>query len=283
MSEETVLETKPKTTALAKAPKGGITDLSITPEQFAKAAVASGLFKDTKSVAEAYIKMTLGASIGVDPATAMNSILLVNGKPSFTANLIAARIKQSGKYRMEVLAKDANQCSIQFYEQIEDYTEDGKRIKRWVKPGPPEVFTMAMAEKAGLTRNPVWKSFPMNMLFCRALTNGAKTYCADVMVGNPIYTPDELDPTMQMAVDQDGDVVPVAQYTVNQTPQPEAQSKADSSQVKEIRELCAKTGTEEKAFLTTLCKVESADRLSAKDATKAVSMLQQKLLALPKA
>lgn len=275
MADETAVAVveKPKTT------KGkGVTDLSLSAEQFAKAAVASGLYKDTKSIAEAYIKMTLGASIGVDPATAMNSILLVNGKPSFTANLIAARIKQSGKYRMEVLVKDATQCSIQFYERIDDYNEAGKPIKVWVKPGPPEVFTMKMAETAGLTRNPVWKSFPQNMLFCRALTNGAKTYCADCMVGNPIYTPDELDPDMKMVVDADGDVVPDAKYVVANHSEAKA---AEPDRLPEVRSLMERTQTDESQFLNYF-KKDSLEKLTASEQAKAVQLLTEKLKALPK-
>lgn len=262
-------------TALVK-PKAGVTELSMTPEQFIKAAVASELYKDTKSLAQAYIKLTLGASLGIDPATAMSSILLVNGKPSFTANLIAARIKQSGKYRYEIVEKTDKKCSIQFYEQIEDYTPDGKQIKKWIKPGPAETFSVDMAKAAGLTKNPVWSSFPMNMCYCRALTNGAKTYCPDVMVGNQIYTPDELDPNMKMQVTQDGDVVPEAEWT--SAPTPTVTQKGVRTE--EIEKLIVQTGADRKGLLA-YCKVTSLDQLTPEAEEKVIQMLKAKEQATP--
>ena len=62
-----------------------------------------------------------------------------------------------------------------------------------------EVFTIEMAERAGLTKSPTWRSYPEAMLFSRALTAGMRTHCPDALGGNPAYTPDELG----------GDVVPV--------------------------------------------------------------------------
>src|SRR5262249_34188203 len=37
-----------------------------------------------------------------------------------------------------------------------------------------------------------------NLLFARAVSNGAKWYCPDVFAGNPVSTPDEIDPAVRL-------------------------------------------------------------------------------------
>lgn len=198
-----------ETTAIVKQEqpisKGGITDL-VSSKQFATVCVASGLFKDTTDIAKALMKITLGRALGIDEATAMQNILILNGKMSFTSNLIATRIKQSGKYRYDVLKKDDKGCSLQFYEKIEEYTPDGKFIFRWHKPGPPETFTMDMAKRAGLTRNQTWTNWPEAMCFARCITAGARTYAPDIFAGTPIYSAEELAPE-RAVVSANGEVV----------------------------------------------------------------------------
>ena len=55
-----------------------------------------------------------------------------------------------------------------------------------------ELFTIEMAERAGLLKNPTWRSYPEAMLFSRALTAGMRTHCPDALGGSPAYTPEEL-------------------------------------------------------------------------------------------
>src|SRR4029077_8382708 len=55
---------------------------------------------------------------------------------------------------------------------------------------PSSVFTLEDAERAGL-KGDNYRKFPRNMLFARAITNGARVHCPEVFVG-AVYTPDEL-------------------------------------------------------------------------------------------
>lgn len=252
--------------------KPAVESLQMSPQKFIEAAMASKLFKDTADVAQAYVKITLGASLGLDPVTSMASIYLVSGKPSMSANLMAARVKQSGRYRYEVLEKSAKQCRLQFYELLEEWS-DGKVTKKWVKPGPEEVYSVEMAAKANLTKNPVWQNHPANMCFARAMSNGVKAYAPDLMMGVPIYTPDELDPNMRMSVTADGEVVPDAEYVTA--------APAGPDRVGEIRALMADTKTDEKEYLNLLCRKDSADRLTASEQDKVIGMLKSKKNAQP--
>lgn len=151
----------------------------------------SGYFADAKDQAQAVVKILAGQEIGVGPIASMMGIYIVSGKPTYSANLIAALIKRSGRYDYRVRTWDAKQCVIAFFEQGQELGESA--------------FTLQDAETAELTtgRNAhSWKHYPKNMLFARALTNGARTYCPDVSSGIPLYTPEELDATVDGASGQ---------------------------------------------------------------------------------
>jgi len=50
---------------------------------------------------------------------------------------------------------------------------------------------MQDATKAGLASQGIWKSYPRNMLYARAMSNGAKWYCPSIF-GGPVYHNGEL-------------------------------------------------------------------------------------------
>lgn len=141
----------------------------------AKAFAESGMFADTKSMAQALVKIQAGQEIGIPPFASMTGIHIIQGKPTIGAGLIASRVKGSGKYDYKVLEASETKCSIDFYQGKEKIGNS--------------TFTIEDAKKA-LTKN--IEKFPKNMLFARAISNGVKWYCPDVFSG-PIYTPEEFD------------------------------------------------------------------------------------------
>jgi hypothetical protein len=46
--------------------------------------------------------------------------------------------------------------------------------------------------KAANLKGENWTNYPRNMLFARAVSNGAKWFCPDLFGGAPVYTPEEL-------------------------------------------------------------------------------------------
>src|SRR4030095_2920500 len=57
----------------------------------------------------------------------------------------------------------------------------------------------------GLGGSQVWRAYPRNLVFARALTNGLRWYCPNVSLGS-IYTPEEVaevDPTAASAAAAD--------------------------------------------------------------------------------
>jgi hypothetical protein len=154
-----------------------VDDLSTLGQVFVK----SGFFNDTKDAAQAIVKIMAGQELGFAPIASMTGVYIVKGKVSLSANLIAAAIKRSGRYDYRVRQMDANECAIEFFETV-----SGVRESLGVSS-----YTIAEAKAANLTGNATWKNFPKNMLFARAISNGAKWYCPDIF-GGPVYTPDEL-------------------------------------------------------------------------------------------
>lgn len=140
----------------------------------AKAFAESGMFADTKSAAQAIVKIQAGQEIGIPPFAAMTGIHIIQGKPTIGAGLIASRLKGSGKYDYKVIEASEKVCSIDFYQ---GNTKIGN-----------STFTIEDAKKA-LTKN--IDKFPKNMLFARAISNGVKWYCPDIFSG-PIYVPEEM-------------------------------------------------------------------------------------------
>lgn len=140
--------------------------------------VRSGMFRSTTNAEQAVAKILAGREYGLGPVTSMTHIYVIDGKVGMSASLIGAKIRQHPAYNFQVVNHDDAQCSIEFYYQD--------------KPAGVSDFTMQHAKDAGLIRRGgAWEKYPRNMVYARALTNGARWYCPDVF-GGAIYTPEEL-------------------------------------------------------------------------------------------
>lgn len=157
-------------------------------ERTAKLYSESGLFTDVRGMAQCFVKIDAGRTMGFDPYSSMTGIHIIKGKPTVGAHLIAAKIKASGKYNYKILEKSAKQCRIEFF-------EGGESVG-------VEEFTMADAAAAEL-RTDMWKKYPKNMLYSRCISNGYRAYCPDVLHGVLAYTPEE----MGADIDAEGNVV----------------------------------------------------------------------------
>jgi hypothetical protein len=166
--------------------------------ELGKVFAASGYFQDAREAAQATVKILAGRELGLPPFASMTGIHIIKGKPALGANLIAARIKASGKYNYRIIEHTDQVCRIAFFEGSEQV-------------GVSE-FTLADARKAG-TQN--LERYPKNMLFARALTNGARWYTPDLFVTG-VYTPEEMGAN----VDSEGEVVSLP--APQQTPPPSA-------------------------------------------------------------
>jgi hypothetical protein len=125
------------------------------------------------------VKVLAGQELGLGPIASMTGIYIVKGRVTMSANLMAAQIKRSGRYNYRVTTMTNDAVVVEFYENgqsigVSSYTaDDAKAAGLWGSSDP-------------------WKKSPRNMLFARAMSNGAKWFCPDIFAG-PVYTPDEME------------------------------------------------------------------------------------------
>lgn len=174
--------------ALAVRQPSGIVRTMDDAERAAVAMAKSGFFTDSRDAAQALVKILAGQELGFGPFASMNGVYIIQGRPSLSANLIASSVKKSGRYDYRVIENTEKTCSIKFL-------QNGEEIG-------VSTFTFEDAKKAG-TKN--LDKFPRNMLFARAMSNGARWYCPDVFNGNTVYTPEELGAN----VNEDGQVIDI--------------------------------------------------------------------------
>lgn len=151
----------------------------IDPIAVGQVMAKSGFFADTRDAAQAAVKVMWGQELGIGPVTAMMGIHIIKGKLSMSANLMGAQIKRSGRYTFRVREMEHERVSIEFFEGPESLGVSS--------------YTKQDAQTAGLWGSAgSWKQHPRNMLYARAMSNGAKWFCPDAFGGSPVYTPDEL-------------------------------------------------------------------------------------------
>lgn len=150
--------------------------------RIAQAFVQAGHFQDTRSAEQAFVKMMAGHELGIGPVAAMTQIHTIDGKLSHGATLIAALIAKMGKYRYKVVESTDQVCRIEFF------TRDGDE---WWSNGIV-TYTIEEAQRAGLAGKGNWKKNPVDMLWARCLSRGARRFCADAFSGQSFYTPEEL-------------------------------------------------------------------------------------------
>lgn len=181
--------------------------------------VKSGFFADSRDASQAIVKVLAGRELGFGPIASMTGVNIIKGRVSLSANLIAAAIKKSKRYTFQVAKGHPTntECSIEFFEMF-----NGKFESLGVS-----LFTMEDAKRAGLAGGDNWNKYPKNMLFARAISNGAKWYCPDVFDG-PIYTPDELGAVID---GETGEMIDVTPVEVKREPKPAPATLAVNHQV----------------------------------------------------
>lgn len=161
----------------------------------------SGVFPDIKSAAQGAVKILAGKEIGLSALQSLNSFYFVGGRLALMAQAMAALIKKSGKYDYQIVQIAPDVCTIKFFK-----IEESKRSEIG-----ETTFDKKMAAAAGIINKDNWKNFPANMNFARALSNGARWYCPDVIFG--FYTVEEmqdLEPDKKpttVSIEANGEVV----------------------------------------------------------------------------
>jgi len=145
-------------------------------------------------------------SLNVDPRLALGGgLYYVKGKVEMSSRMMAALIRQK-KHSITRDTRSSNTVCILH----------GKRAD--TKDCWTESFSIEEAQKAGLTKNPVWANFTRDMLYARALSRLARQLFPDI-IGN-CYVEGEISLDSNISSETVGDEV-----KVNEIPQIDAPVK----------------------------------------------------------
>lgn len=119
--------------------------------------------------ADILIATGLGNAIGIAPAQALYEIYVVNGRPSPSANLMAALVRRAGhKLRIQ---GDNKQCTATL---IRADDPDFPFTATW---------TIQQAKDAGLAHKDTWKQYPGAMLRARAIAEVVRMGAPEAVMG----------------------------------------------------------------------------------------------------
>jgi len=165
-----------ETTEVATIPALSLSDVM----QLGSIAIASGNFPDLRNNEQAIVRIMAGRELGLEPMTALRDLYVIEGKVAMSSGLIASMVRNHPKYDYRITSMDNEHCTIQFFDND--------------LPTGESTFSIEDAKTAQIYRvGSGWTKYPRNMLFARALTNGARWYCPDAFDG-AVYTPEELKP-----------------------------------------------------------------------------------------
>lgn len=153
--------------------------------RLAKLLVSSRLLPRSVTTPEAaFAIIATGRELGMTAMQSLRSIHVVEGKPTLSADLIAALVKSRSdvcKYFMLV----ESTVTAATYETLRNGDPQPTRLS----------FTMDDAARAGLTGKDNWRKYPAAMLRARCITALARAVYPDLALG--IYDEDELEPIAQ--------------------------------------------------------------------------------------
>lgn len=127
--------------------------------------------------ANVLLAMEYGDALGIAPMVAIQTIHVIEGKPTASAQLIGALVRRAG-HRLRVRGDALHAIAEITRADDPDYTFTSE-------------WTLERAKGAGLLGKNVWRQYPESMLKARAITEVARDACPEVLAG-VAYTPEEL-------------------------------------------------------------------------------------------
>lgn len=163
---------------------------------------AGGMMPQRIAVGKVLLIAELGMSLGIHPASALQSIYVVDGKPSLSANLLAALVRRNGhKLRVSTSGSIKGGDFIARAVLIRSDDPEFEFVVEW---------TWERATRAGLTGKDNWKKYGEAMLKSRAITEVVREGAPDVTLF-AAYAPEELG----ASVNEEGEPVDLQQVSAS--------------------------------------------------------------------
>ena len=162
--------------------------------QFSDTLLKSGLLpQHIKSPAAAFAIIQKGIELRIPPMLALSNIIVVQGKPTANAELMAGLIQRDqGDDALRFVAAECNDTkAVLLYKR-----------RGWASP-ERFTFTIEDAKRANLIKAGPWMQYPGAMLRARAISAVARMAFADSIGG--LFTPEELGATVH--VTSEGEIV----------------------------------------------------------------------------
>lgn len=111
-----------------------------------------------------------GQELGIAPMQALQTIYVVNGRPTISAQLWVALARRAG-HRVRTVDETTEACTVE--------------ITRSDDPDHPVrvTYTLAQAKGANLAGKDVWKQHPAAMLWARAVSTACRRACPEIAMG----------------------------------------------------------------------------------------------------
>lgn len=179
-----VVKNEGKTVSQALNSFGNIKSFEDTQRMAVALAKSSIVPKEYQNnVGNCIIALDIADRVGLSPMMVMQNLYVVNGRPSWGSQSIAAMINNSRKFAAPLkYVLEGKGESLSCYVEAKDH--EGNVIT-----GP--TITMAMAKEEGWTSKSgsKWKTMPEIMIRYRAASFFGRLYCSDLLMG--IYSEDE--------------------------------------------------------------------------------------------
>lgn len=158
--------------------------------RYAQAMAQAGLLPKQyrNQPANLLIAIELGQALGIPTIQAVNDIHVIEGKPSASANLIAAMIRKAGhKLRVTTTSNPPTARA----ELVRADDPEFAYVSEW-DVARAERAELLERDKSGKIIKDNWRKYPEQMMRARAITEVARDGATDVLYG-VAYTPEELE------------------------------------------------------------------------------------------
>lgn len=150
---------------------GGQLDLDQMYRLSANLAQSSLLPKDlANKPANVLAAMLYGQELGLAPMQAINSIYVVNGRPTISAQLWVALARRAG-HKVRVVEETPESCTV----EVERSDDQGHPTR--------VTYTLDQAKAAKLTGKDVWTGHRAAMLYARAVSTACRRACPEIALG----------------------------------------------------------------------------------------------------